>query len=399
MLIMTLKIVVVVVMVLGAYLFFSDIIHSMFRKKPTEVALLDDLDEKDGIPVVPRHLRKHIHNDENADVDNEETEEKTTTDDADNKEVKNLKTIAQSQQNKAVTEEINDGSADDKVEEAELNSSLFATEFDEEVKKSLQKDMELLNNVDSQFDTKFSSIEETEAEDTQQEEIAETITEEVQQLEEITEETQVSDEQSTSSPYANPFQVGSSNTELHYSSAYAVQQNVANTAKLEPHNPLLEQSLNDNHKPEQDSPLTNASDNLNIVILPTDESRLISGDKLLQIINDFGFKFGTMNMLHRYQNKDGSGILWFSMMGLTKEGVITFDLNTLPTIEDLKGLVMFLPLPHPNVLQGFDSMMSISGLICREIGGYIIDEYGDEITPAYKKELRNLLQSTLIEDE
>lgn len=399
MLIMTLKIIFVVVMVLGAYLFFSDIIHSMFRKKPTDVALLDDLEEKDGVPVVPRHLRKHIHQDENDEEKNNETEEVESenlseTDDVNNKEVKNLKTIAQKKQKKdepvaeePIIEETENTAVDsnDVDEEPELKSSLFATEFDEEVKKSLQKDMEVLNNIDNQLETDSSAI-------------AEGATTEENPSEKVTET--VSEKQATpASPYANPFQVGSSQSELHYSSSYTIQQNVTSTTKVEPHSPLLEQSLNDNHNPEQDSPLTNASDNLNIVILPSDDTRLISAEKLLKIIDDFGFKFGTMNMLHRYQNKDGSGILWFSMMGLTKEGVITFDLNTLPTIEDLKGLVMFLPLPHPNVLQGFDSMMSISGLISREIDGYIIDEYGDEMTTEYKKELRNLLQATLIDDE
>ncbi len=163
--------------------------------------------------------------------------------------------------------------------------------------------------------------------------------------------------------------------------------------------PVLDRHLQAAAEQDQNSPLINASDNLNISIVPFNEFSHISGKKLLQMVDDFGFKFGAMNMFHRYQNKDGSGILWFSMMGLTRDGIVPFDLNTLPTIDDLKGLVMFLPLPHPKVMQGFDSMMSIAGLMAREIDGYIVDEYGDEVTVEYKKELRNLLQSTLVDDD
>ncbi|PID37664.1 MAG: hypothetical protein CR966_00910 [Pseudomonadales bacterium] len=159
--------------------------------------------------------------------------------------------------------------------------------------------------------------------------------------------------------------------------------------------PLSDEQLEKSAEVDQNSPLVHAKDNLNISILPIDEFSHISGEKILQMVDDFGFKYGAMNMFHRYQDKDGSGVLWFSMMALTNDGIKPFDINTLPTSMDIKGLVMFLPLPHPKVLQGFDSMMSIAGLIAREIDGFIVDEDGNEITTDYKKRLRALLQSSL----
>ncbi len=159
--------------------------------------------------------------------------------------------------------------------------------------------------------------------------------------------------------------------------------------------PLSDEELEKTAEVDQNSPLTHAKDNLNISILPIDEFSHISGEQILQMVDDFGFKYGAMNMFHRYQDKDGSGVLWFSMMALTNDGIKPFDINTLPTSMDIKGLVMFLPLPHPKVLQGFDSMMSIAGLIAREIDGFIVDEDGNEITTDYKKRLRALLQSSL----
>lgn len=157
--------------------------------------------------------------------------------------------------------------------------------------------------------------------------------------------------------------------------------------------PVLDQHLLANADFDQNSPLKQADDNLNITIIPLNEFSRISGKKLLKLVDDFGFKFGAMNMFHRYQNKDGSGVLWFSMMGLSKDGVVPFDLNTLPETTELKGLVMFLPLPHPKLLQGFDSMMSIAGLIARELEAFLVDEEGEPITREYKIQLRSHLQA------
>lgn len=155
--------------------------------------------------------------------------------------------------------------------------------------------------------------------------------------------------------------------------------------------PMLNEHLAQNNATEQDSPLTNASGNLNISILPVHEFGFFRGRTLLNLVDKFGFKFGTMNMFHRYQNKDGTGILWFSMMALTVNGVEPFDLNELPHTQ-LKGVVLFLSLPHPKILQGFDSMMSIANLLARELGGYVVDEHGEMMTKEYKISLRSQLQ-------
>lgn len=155
--------------------------------------------------------------------------------------------------------------------------------------------------------------------------------------------------------------------------------------------PILDEHLIHDNTAEQDSPLTNASGNLNISILPVNEFGFFRGRTLLNLLDKFGFKFGTMNMFHRYQNKDGTGILWFSMMELTANGIEPFDLNELPNAQ-LRGVVLFLSLPHPKILQGFDSMMSIANLLARELGGYVVDEHGEMITKEYKLSLRSQLQ-------
>lgn len=155
--------------------------------------------------------------------------------------------------------------------------------------------------------------------------------------------------------------------------------------------PVLDNHLLSGEQKEQNSPLHNAEYNLNISIIPNNEFASFKGKELLKLADDYGFKYGAMNMFHRYQEKDGSGTLWFSMMGLGKDGIKPFDLNTLIS-EEYKGLVLFLPLPHPKVFQGFDSMMSIASLMARELDAYIVDENGKPMTANYKKTLRSQLE-------
>ena len=100
-----------------------------------------------------------------------------------------------------------------------------------------------------------------------------------------------------------------------------------------------------------------------------------------------------MNMFHRYQEKDGTGLLWFSMMGLTEKGVRPFDLYNIKE-DSFKGIVLFLPLPHPKVFQGFDSMMSIATLIADQLDAHLVDEHGNRVGTEYKKMLRQQLQQT-----
>lgn len=141
----------------------------------------------------------------------------------------------------------------------------------------------------------------------------------------------------------------------------------------------------------QNQPLHNAKETLSIHLLPNNEFSSIKGVDVLKQVEHYGFKFGEMNMFHRYQEKDGTGILWFSMMGLQPEGISPFDLHTIPNSE-YQGLALFLSLPHPKVFQGFDSMMSIATLMARELDAQIVDDSGKVITPNYKKVMRAQLE-------
>ena len=156
--------------------------------------------------------------------------------------------------------------------------------------------------------------------------------------------------------------------------------------------PILDKHLSEPVDQEQNAPLLNAQDNINITILPYQyrdrPPTLIRGRDLLNLVDKYGLRFGAMNMFHRYEQKDGTGMLWFSMMGMTDEGVAPFDPHSVAT-NTYTGLVVFLSLPHPQALLSFDSMMSVAYLMANDLDAMILDEHNEPISPEYKQQLRN----------
>ena len=156
--------------------------------------------------------------------------------------------------------------------------------------------------------------------------------------------------------------------------------------------PILDQHLSEPVDEAQNGPLINAKDNINITILPHQYRdrpvSIIRGRDLLALIDKYGLRYGAMNMFHRYEQKDGTGILWFSMMGITDDGIAPFDPHSVAT-NNYNGVVVFLSLPHPQALRSFDSMMSIAYMMASDLDAIMLDEENEPITPEYKQQLRN----------
>ncbi|WP_435950238.1 cell division protein ZipA C-terminal FtsZ-binding domain-containing protein [Psychrobacter sp. DM8] len=156
--------------------------------------------------------------------------------------------------------------------------------------------------------------------------------------------------------------------------------------------PVLDQHLLEPVDQAQNGPLIHAKDNINITILPQQyrdrATSVIRGRDLLGLIDKYGLRFGAMNMFHRYEQKDGTGMLWFSMMGITDEGIAPFDPHSVAT-NTYSGVVVFLSLPHPQALHSFDSMMSIAYMMADDLDAVMLDENNEPITPEYKQQLRN----------
>ena len=156
--------------------------------------------------------------------------------------------------------------------------------------------------------------------------------------------------------------------------------------------PILDQHLSESGDDAQNGPLINAKDNIDITILPHQyrdrPTAIIRGRDLLALIDKYGLRYGAMNMFHRYEQKDGTGMLWFSMMGITDSGIAPFDPHSVAT-NTYNGIVMFLSLPHPQAVRSFDSMMSIAYMMASDLDAIMLDEENEPITPEYKQQLRN----------
>lgn len=113
---------------------------------------------------------------------------------------------------------------------------------------------------------------------------------------------------------------------------------------------------------------------LTIFLTPRDHSG-VNGSTILHLAKRYGLKYGALNMFHRHENAEGSGILWFSMLGVSAEGLEGFDLVALSQ-NSYQGLAFFLSLPHPNAPAGFDSMVQIAQAVADELGADLHDDNG-----------------------
>ena len=118
------------------------------------------------------------------------------------------------------------------------------------------------------------------------------------------------------------------------------------------------------------------------------KGRVLSGEKTLKVLLKYGLRFGEMKCFHRY-NEDGTKLLFSALKIVDSElGTEGFDLETLST-EEVKGLALFLALPHGDVQHAFDTMVSIAGLIAREIEGTVYDQDNFELTPQLREYWRH----------
>ena len=138
---------------------------------------------------------------------------------------------------------------------------------------------------------------------------------------------------------------------------------------------ILDEHLHEQQRVDEESVLQTAEEFIVFNIYP--ERRVLTGDKTLKVLLKYGLRYGEMACFHRYDEEHEN--LSFSVLQITEEGPAGFDLETLAN-EQVKGLAFFLALPHNDVQNAFDTMVSISNLIAREIDGTIYDQNQQEMT-------------------
>lgn len=150
---------------------------------------------------------------------------------------------------------------------------------------------------------------------------------------------------------------------------------------------ILDKHLHEQQRYDDESSLANAASIIALNVYPNPRKAL-SGDKTLKVLLKYGLRYGELSCFHRYEESDESNTLLFSVLRITQEGPCGFDLEAL-SVEQVQGLAFFLALPHKDVQKGFDTMVSIAGLIAREIDGAVYDENNLELTPQLKEHWRH----------
>ncbi len=170
---------------------------------------------------------------------------------------------------------------------------------------------------------------------------------------------------------------------------FQLNQNVetAEIKEFDEESSILDVHLTAQQKYDDESVLSNAETIIALNVYPNPRKAL-SGDKTLKMLLKYGLRFGELSCFHRYESPEEESHLLFSVLRVTENGPDGFDLENLST-EQVQGLAFFLALPHSDVQKGFDTMVSIAGLIAREIDGTVYDENNLEFTPQLKEHWRH----------
>lgn len=151
---------------------------------------------------------------------------------------------------------------------------------------------------------------------------------------------------------------------------------------------VLDAHLSEQYRNDEESALAKAEQLIALYLYPN-PTRALSGDRALKTLLKYGLRFGEMSCFHRYENPETVSPLMFSVLRINDDGAPTgFDLETLPS-EEVKGLAFFLTLPNSHAVQGFDMMVSLAGLMARDIGGLVFDEQSLELTPQLRDHWRH----------
>ena len=99
----------------------------------------------------------------------------------------------------------------------------------------------------------------------------------------------------------------------------------------------------------------------------------MAGNDLLRVMLSCGFRFGDMNIFHRYEQHSGKGSLLFSAANVVEPGV--FDVDRMDEFST-PGICMFMKLPGPKrPIHSFDIMMDSARKIANLLDADVKDEH------------------------
>ena len=124
--------------------------------------------------------------------------------------------------------------------------------------------------------------------------------------------------------------------------------------------------------------------------LMTEENTPFQGSRLLQEALTLGFKYGEMNVFHRYQQSNGQGERWFCLANAFNPG--TFEIDKMAEFSTV-GLTLFMLLPGPQEpLNAFENMLNAANKLKLALGGRLEDgshsTLSQQRVELYREEIR-----------
>lgn len=132
------------------------------------------------------------------------------------------------------------------------------------------------------------------------------------------------------------------------------------------------------------------ADELEVLVLHvhTSNNEPFVGTQLFESMSQNGLVYGEMDIFHRHTDMSGTGKVLFSVANMMQPGTLAHDD---PADFSTKGISFFMTLPcFGNAEQNFKLMLRIAQQIADDMGGNVLDEKRNMLTPnridAYKKQ-------------
>lgn len=117
----------------------------------------------------------------------------------------------------------------------------------------------------------------------------------------------------------------------------------------------------------------------------------IYGRDLKHALRILGFRFGDMDIYHRYVEMDGTGDVLFSLINMIKPG--TFEPSKMDRLMT-PGVSLFMQLPQAGAgLAYFDLMLQAADKLANEVDGILLDAQRRPLSEHYLSQCRTQLKA------
>lgn len=119
-------------------------------------------------------------------------------------------------------------------------------------------------------------------------------------------------------------------------------------------------------------------------------TQLFEGRQLLELLLQYGLRFGDMDIFHRHEHPTGQGDILFSMAQAVEPG--TFNINSLSR-DLVPGVSFFMSLPGKKSTLAFDLMIDTARRLAYELQADLLDANSQVLTQAELDQWREAVVS------